>query len=63
MDPTEAFTGATLKDIDTPALLLDAAAMERNLQRMAEFVDVSPDKLYARMPKSTRPPRNWRAYR
>jgi D-serine deaminase-like pyridoxal phosphate-dependent protein len=37
MNFTEDFTGAALKDIDTPALLLDAAAMERNLQRMAEF--------------------------
>ena len=37
MNPIDDFTGATLKDIDTPALLLDVAAMERNLQRMAEF--------------------------
>ena len=30
-------TGMPIEDLDTPALLLDRAAMERNLLRMAEF--------------------------
>ncbi len=60
MDPTEEFTGATLKDIDTPALLLDAAAMERNLQRMAEFaisrrINLRPHaKIYKATPQLAR---------
>jgi len=35
----------TLREIDTPALLLDLDAMERNLSRMARFFSAGPTKL------------------
>jgi D-serine deaminase-like pyridoxal phosphate-dependent protein len=35
----------TIADIPTPALILDAAAMDRNIRRMAEFFASSPCKL------------------
>ena len=35
----------TLADIPTPALIIDVAAMERNIQRMAEFFAEGPCKL------------------
>src|SRR5437667_4779235 len=36
--PTPAALGMALAEIDTPALLIDLDAFERNLQRMADFV-------------------------
>ena len=35
----------TLREIDTPALLLDLDAMERNLTKMARFVSAGPTRL------------------
>src|SRR2546422_9240220 len=35
----------TIHDIPTPALILDVPAMERNIQRMAEFFARGPCKL------------------
>jgi D-serine deaminase-like pyridoxal phosphate-dependent protein len=37
--------GKMIQDLDTPALLLDKAAMERNLWKMAEFFADKPAKL------------------
>jgi D-serine deaminase-like pyridoxal phosphate-dependent protein len=60
MNRTEDLPGATLKDIDTPALLLDAVAMERNLKRMAEFavlhhINLRPHaKIYKATPQLAR---------
>jgi len=60
MNPTEDKVGARLKDIDTPALLLDVAAMERNLTRMAAFaasrhVNLRPHaKIYKATPQLAR---------
>src|SRR5215831_400356 len=36
--PPPAAVGMALNDVDTPALLIDLDAFERNLQRMADFV-------------------------
>ena len=36
--PPPAASGMALAEIDTPALLIDLDAFERNLQRMADFV-------------------------
>ena len=36
--PPPAAVGAALAEVDTPALLIDLDAFERNLQRMASFV-------------------------
>src|SRR3981081_2931250 len=36
--PPPAATGMALAEVDTPALLIDLDAFERNLQRMADFV-------------------------
>lgn len=41
MKSRSAATGAILAEVETPALLIDAAAMERNLQRMARFAHES----------------------
>jgi len=35
--PSPAAVGMALADVDTPALLIDLDAFERNLRRMAEF--------------------------
>ena len=36
--PPPATVGMPLAEVDTPALLIDLDAFERNLQRMADFV-------------------------
>ncbi|HUF54458.1 MAG TPA: alanine racemase [Dehalococcoidia bacterium] len=38
-------TPRTIADIQTPALILDAAAMQRNIERMADFYRDGPTKL------------------
>ena len=40
-----ATAGMPLADVDTPALLIDLDAFERNLQRMSEFVRVAGVRL------------------
>lgn len=37
MDPPPAEIGAPVDDIDTPALVIDLDALDRNIARMAEF--------------------------
>jgi D-serine deaminase-like pyridoxal phosphate-dependent protein len=60
VSPVQDLVGATLKDIDTPALLLDATAMKRNVQRMAEFaaskrINLRPHaKIYKATPQLAR---------
>ena len=60
MNPGKDQVGVRLKDIDTPALLLDVSAMERNLKRMAEFtaarrVNLRPHaKIYKATPQLAR---------
>jgi D-serine deaminase-like pyridoxal phosphate-dependent protein len=39
------WTGSPIEDLDTPALLLDRAAADRNLQRMADFFRDRPCQL------------------
>ena len=43
MPPAE--IGMALEDVDTPALLLDLDAFERNLDRMAKAIEGKPVKL------------------
>jgi len=37
MDPPPAEIGSPVDDIDTPALVVDLDALDRNIARMAEF--------------------------
>ena len=48
--PAPASVGMAIEDVDTPALLVDLDAFERNLKRMADAIEGSPARLRPRRP-------------